>query len=72
MTMLDTRDLETFRSRIDDLVRRHPVVTDNAYTRWFATGQATAAEPAGPAGPARTGPAQAAPPKPSPPKLSPP
>ena len=42
MTMLDTRDLETFRSRIDDLVRCHPVVTDNAYTRWFATGQATA------------------------------
>ena len=44
MTMLDTRDLETFRRRIDDLVHRHPVVTDNAYTRWFATGQATADE----------------------------
>ena len=44
MTLLDTRDLATFRSRIDDLVRRHPVVTDNAYTRWFAEGRATAAE----------------------------
>ena len=44
MTMLDTRDLETFRARIDDLVHHHPVVTDNAYTRWFAQGTATADE----------------------------
>jgi hypothetical protein len=44
MTMLDTRDLETFRTTIDDLVHRHPVVTDNAYTRWFAEGRASADE----------------------------
>src|SRR3954449_12336464 len=40
-TMTDTR-LEAFRSRIDDLVHHHPVVVDNAYTRWFATGEVTA------------------------------
>ena len=44
MTMLDTRDLAGFRARIDDLVHHHPVVTDNAYTRWFAEGRATADE----------------------------
>jgi hypothetical protein len=31
-------DLQT---RIDDLVRHHPVVVDNRYTRWFAKGEAT-------------------------------
>ncbi len=44
MTMTDTRNLEAFRARVDDLVRRHPVVTDNTYTAWFAAGEATAAE----------------------------
>jgi len=32
--------LEVFRARVDRLVGRHPVVVDNAYTRWFATGAA--------------------------------
>lgn len=36
-----TRDLATFQERADTLVREHPVVTGNAYTRWFATGTAT-------------------------------
>jgi hypothetical protein len=35
------RDLDGFRVRLDDLVSHHPVVTDNRYTRWFATGAAT-------------------------------
>ena len=35
------RDLDLFRSRLDEVVARHPVVVDNHYTRWFATGQAT-------------------------------
>ena len=41
--MLATRtsDLEAFRTRVREVVDRHPVVVDNAYTRWFATGQAT-------------------------------
>jgi len=33
--------LAAFQSRVDDVVHRHPVVVDNAYTRWFATGVAT-------------------------------
>ena len=36
-----TEDLATFQERADALVREHPVVTGNAYTRWFATGTAT-------------------------------
>ena len=36
-----TRDLEAFRARVDDLVRTHPVVVDNRYTKWFAQGEAT-------------------------------
>src|SRR5205809_688092 len=36
-----TRDLATFQARADALVREHPVVTSNAYTKWFATGTAT-------------------------------
>jgi hypothetical protein len=36
-----TRDLETFRARLREVVDHHPVVTDNAYTRWFAKGDAT-------------------------------
>ncbi len=34
-------DLETFRARVREVVDHHPVVTDNAYTRWFAKGEAT-------------------------------
>lgn len=46
MTLTDTQrtqghDLEAFHHRVDEVVRSHPVVTDNRYTRWFATGQAT-------------------------------
>ena len=37
-------DLETFRRRVDDLVSSHPVVADNRYTGWFATGEATREE----------------------------
>jgi hypothetical protein len=37
-------ELEAFRRRVDDVVSRHPVVADNRYTRWFATGQASADE----------------------------
>ncbi len=44
MTMTDTRNLEAFRARVDDLVRTHAVVTDNRYTAWFAAGEATAEE----------------------------
>jgi hypothetical protein len=44
-----TSDVRTGRSaglreQVDQLVRTHPVVADNRYTRWFATGSATAAE----------------------------
>jgi hypothetical protein len=44
MTMTETRDLASFRARADEIVRTHPVVVDNRYTRWFATGAATPAE----------------------------
>jgi hypothetical protein len=33
-------DLARFRSRVESLVHHHPVVVDNAYTRWFAAGAA--------------------------------
>lgn len=36
--------LERFRSRADQVVAAHPVVSDNRYTRWFAQGHATDAE----------------------------
>jgi hypothetical protein len=39
-----SQDLELFRKRVEEAVHRHPVVVDNAYTRWFATGEATAEE----------------------------
>ncbi len=32
------------QAEVDGLVHRHPVVADNAYTRWFATGAACGAE----------------------------
>ena len=34
-------DLTAFQARVDHVVHSHPVVVDNAYTRWFATGAAT-------------------------------
>jgi hypothetical protein len=34
-------DFETFCSRADELVRNHPVVVNNVYTRCFARGEAT-------------------------------
>jgi hypothetical protein len=37
-------DLESFRERVEALVHYHPVVVDNAYTRWFAQGEATGDE----------------------------
>jgi pyrroloquinoline quinone (PQQ) biosynthesis protein C len=37
-------DLAAFRRRVDEVVHRHPVVTDNRYTSWFARGEATADE----------------------------
>jgi hypothetical protein len=36
-----TRDLAVFQERADTLVREHPAVTTNSYTRWFATGAAS-------------------------------
>jgi hypothetical protein len=39
--MLVSDDLQTFRGRVDEVVHSHPVVIDNTYTRWFATGEAT-------------------------------
>ncbi|MBV9951556.1 MAG: hypothetical protein JO291_06370 [Acidimicrobiia bacterium] len=44
MTVVTDTALETFRARADALVAGHPVVTDNAYTRWFARGVATREE----------------------------
>ncbi len=36
--------LDRFRARVDEVVAKHPVVTSNEYTAWFATGAATRAE----------------------------
>ena len=33
------KDVATFKTRIDRALMLHPVVVDNAYTRWFATGE---------------------------------
>jgi hypothetical protein len=41
MAVTELTELEAFRQRIDDVVGRHAAVTDNTFTRWFATGQAT-------------------------------
>src|SRR5688500_13973565 len=40
MAVRTSGDLARFRTRVEALVHHHPVVVDNAYTRWFATGQA--------------------------------
>jgi hypothetical protein len=39
--MTSDRNFEAFRARVEQLVHQHPVVVDNAYTRWFTTGQAS-------------------------------
>lgn len=44
MTVTETGGLVAFRERLDALVHHHPVVTDNRYTAWFATGEATRAQ----------------------------
>jgi len=33
--------LSRFKSRVDDLIANHPIVTNNAFTSWFAHGKAT-------------------------------
>src|SRR5919199_710694 len=40
MPVRTSGDLARFRRRVEALVHQHPVVVDNAYTRWFATGSA--------------------------------
>src|SRR3954467_12807010 len=40
MPVRTSGDLARFRSRVEGLVHHHPVVVENAYTRWFATGAA--------------------------------
>jgi hypothetical protein len=40
MPVRTSGDLARFRSRVEALVDHHPVVVDNAYTRWFAIGSA--------------------------------
>jgi len=42
MTLTETRHLAELQTQVDALVAAHPVVTSNAYTRWFSTGAATA------------------------------
>jgi hypothetical protein len=42
MTLVQSRELAEFQQRVDEVVARHPVVVDNRYTRWFATGQMSA------------------------------
>ena len=42
MTDTGTERWLAFRYEVEGLVRAHPVVADNAYTRWFASGAATA------------------------------
>ena len=40
MPVRTSGDLARFRSQVESLVHHHPVVVDNAYTRWFASGSA--------------------------------
>jgi hypothetical protein len=44
MALVTASDVDAFREQVDALVARHPVVVDNRYTRWFATGEATRGE----------------------------
>jgi hypothetical protein len=40
MPVRTSGDLARFRRRVEALVHHHPVVVDNVYTRWFASGTA--------------------------------
>src|SRR5713101_4083217 len=40
--MRTTEEFHGFRARADAVVYHHPVVVDNAYTKWFAKGEARA------------------------------
>jgi hypothetical protein len=40
MPVRTSGDLARFRERVEVLVHHHPVVVDNAYTRWFSAGTA--------------------------------
>lgn len=44
MTLTETGGLSAFQARVDRAVHGHPVVVDNRYTRWFATGATTRAD----------------------------
>lgn len=44
MTTVTASSVDAFQVRADELVARHPVVVDNRYTQWFATGEATRGE----------------------------
>ncbi|MET0726876.1 MAG: hypothetical protein ABWZ76_01115 [Acidimicrobiales bacterium] len=44
MAIATDQSSDVLRARIDALVARHPVVTDNRYTRWFSQGDATPGE----------------------------
>jgi len=37
-------DMMDLRSAVDEVVFHHPVVVDNAYTKWFSKGEATGDE----------------------------
>jgi hypothetical protein len=39
-----TQGWRAFQGQVDEVVGRHPVVVDNRYTRWFATGEASRAD----------------------------
>ncbi len=42
--MTTTEEFHGFRARADAVVYHHPVVVDNAYTKWFSKGEASAAD----------------------------
>jgi hypothetical protein len=44
MTLTTATSLDSFRARVDEIVHHHPVVRANAYTRWFARGEANREE----------------------------
>ena len=39
-----SRDFEEFERAVGRIIDRHPIVCDNAYTQWFARGEATLEE----------------------------
>jgi len=44
MSTATVASVEAFRDRVDEVVAQHPVVSENRYTAWFATGEATRGE----------------------------